>query len=905
MKAPAAWERGLDGRGVKVAVLDTGVDSGHPALAGKVGAEADFTGSTSAADDNGHGTHVSSLIAGSGAGSDGARRGIAPEVDLISGKVLAGDGFGQESWVIAGMEWAAAQHADVVNLSLSSPPADGDDLVSEALDRLSATTGTLFVAAAGNRGNLGANPYTIGSPGVAASALTVGAVDAAGKQAIFSSEGPTRGTYRLKPDLSAPGVNLLGARAGARDGNLYVAMSGTSQATPLVAGAAALMLQQHPDHTWKQLKADLTTRADATKVFNGWTNGGGVLDLQQATAGQVSADLASLDFAYLRYPDKAARSQVLTLTNSSTAPVTISLVDAEKSSTNVEAPADAVLAEPATLTIPAGGTASSRVTVDPGLLPDGTWQGSVEALDADQQRLLHLPFGAYDEPERYDLSVRVLDRSGAPYAGGVATVFNYDTGGSINLTLDADGAAKTRLDPGRLSILSAVETPADGDRPKTFALAGTSEIPLTSDTSYVIDARKAQVLRAPTVAGRQTTLAESALGVSRHSKSRGLSDFWFFTPDQIAAGTIFVQPTTKVSPAGSFEASNRWRLEPVGTVRAGDPNVYELLFVKDRFELPLSPRLERQDLQRMARVENTFGTISGPGTQRVERAWSTAETGVGWVNRRTVQVPSKQVELLTADPGAEWNQCLTVTATSTTNLCDRENLPFPAGARVERTFGVAVHPTIFAASHTPTYLFVDIGVADAFHHGKPVAAAVKNRRLALYRNGVLVNEVSAGSSYFGIPNGSGTFRLEQSWELDPAVFPSSSSAKTTWNFASAPPPDPTKATGQPPALLGISYDAKVDGLGRAAAWRPLQIDLQVGHLLRSTASRVTGATLWYSTDGGGRWTRAVTVPTRNGYTAIVPPWAVLPGQALSLRATASDASGGTVDQTVIRAIPVH
>ena len=250
---------------MKVAVLDTGVDSGHPALAGKVDAEADFTGSTSPADDNGHGTHVSSLIVGSGAGSDGARRGIAPEADLISGKVLAGDGFGQESWVIAGMEWAAAQDADVVNLSLSSPPADGDDLVSEALDRLSATTGTLFVAAAGNRGNLGANPYTIGSPGVAASALTVGAVDAAGKQAIFSSEGPTRGTYRLKPDLSAPGVNLLGARAGARDGNLYVAMSGTSQATPLVAGAAALMLQQHPDHTWKQLKADLTTRADARR----------------------------------------------------------------------------------------------------------------------------------------------------------------------------------------------------------------------------------------------------------------------------------------------------------------------------------------------------------------------------------------------------------------------------------------------------------------------------------------------------------------------------------------------------------------------------------------------------------------------------------------------------------------
>lgn len=171
------------------------------------------------------------------------------------------------------MEWAAAQHADVVNLSLSSAPSRGDDPVAVALDNLTADTGILFVAAAGNRGGFGANPYTIGSPGVAASALTVGAVDAADKQASFSSEGPTLGSYRLKPDLVAPGVNILGAKAGARDGNLYVPMSGTSQATPIVAGAAALLLQQDPDRTWQQLKAQLTNSADPTPIYSGWTHG--------------------------------------------------------------------------------------------------------------------------------------------------------------------------------------------------------------------------------------------------------------------------------------------------------------------------------------------------------------------------------------------------------------------------------------------------------------------------------------------------------------------------------------------------------------------------------------------------------------------------------------------------------
>lgn len=904
VKAPAAWEHGLDGRGVKVAVLDTGVDAGHPALAGKVTAESDFTGGTSPADGNGHGTHVSSLIVGSGAGSDGARQGIAPAAELISGKVLADDGFGQESWVIAGMEWAAAQHADLVNLSLSSAPSNGDDPVALALDQLTAQTGALFVAAAGNRGGFGADPYTIGSPGVAASALTVGAVDGTDRQASFSSEGPTRGTYRLKPDLVAPGVNILGARAGARDGNLYVAMSGTSQATPIVTGAAALLLQQDPNRSWQQVKAQLTSSADATPVYTGWTHGSGRLDLQRATGSTVSGDLSSVDFGYLRYPDKSVRTRNLTLTNSGQEPVTVSLTDQESSQANATAPADAVVAEPATLTIPAGGTANTTVTVDPAVLPDGIWQGGVDVLGADQQRLLHFAFGAYDEPERYDLSVKVLDRTGAPYAGGQASVFNYDTGGSSTLTLDANGSASVRMDPGRYNIFSAVTTPASGDRPETFALAGTADLAVTGDTSYVVDARKAQVLGAPTVDGSKTTLTEAALSISRHSDSRGLSDFYFLSPEQINAGTVFVQPTSKASH-GSFEASTRWRLDAVGPIRSGDPAVYELLLPKDQFSLPLSPRLDHRALSRMARVENSFDSFAGAGTQVVERAWSTGATGIGWVSRRPVEVPSKRVELLSANPAAEWNQCLTFTPASTTKLCDLENLPYSEGERTSRSFGVGLHPAAFSASHTPTYLFADVGLADAFHAGKPPASAVKSRRLALYRDGNLVGATTNGSTYFPIPNGSARFRLEQSWSLDPTVFPVSSQASTTWNFTSAPPPDPTKATGTVPSLLSIGYDADVDGLGRAAAGRPLQIGLRVGHLVHSPSSEITGARLSYSLDGGVGWTPAVVVPTKDGYRAIVPPRDLSPGSSLSLRATATDAAGSSITQTVIGAIPIH
>ena len=903
VNAAAARAKGLDGRGVKVAVLDTGVDAGHPALDGKVTSQSNFTQAATPADGNGHGTHVSSLIVGSGAGSDGARQGIAPAAELISGKVLADDGFGQESWVIAGMEWAAGQGADVVNLSLSSAPVNGDDPVAVALDRLTAQTGTLFVAAAGNRGGFGANPYTIGSPGVAASALTVGAVDANDKHASFSSEGPTRGSYRLKPDLVAPGVTILGAEAGARDGELYTPMSGTSQATPIVAGAAALLLQQQPDRTWQQLKSQLANSADPAPIFTSWTHGAGRLDLQRATDKGITADVASVDFAYLRYPDKAVRSRVVTLTNTADTPATITIKDQQQNDRSDSAPADAVVATPATLTIPAGGTASTTITVDPALLPDGIWHGGIDFTGADEQRVLRVGFGVYDESERYDLTVRVLDRTGAPYAGGQASVFNYDTGGSATLHLDADGVGSIRMDRGRYGIFSGVITPAAGQQPETFALAGTADVLVAADTTYVVDARRAKVLTPPTVEKVKTKLIESAIGISRKSATRGLSDFYFFTPEQVAAGTVFIQPTTSTT-SGVFEATTRWRLEPTGNVGPNDPAVYELLYPKDRFSLPLSPHLDRRALSRMARVENSFGALAGSGTETVERAWSTGATGIGWVTRRPVAVPSKRIELLTADPAAEWNQCLTFSPASATRLCDLTNSAFTSGARVQRSFGTALHPDMFGASHTPSYLFADIGVADALHDGKLPASAYQSRKLSLYRDGELVGEVAGGSSYFQIPNGSGRFRLEQSWSLDTAKYPRSSQASTVWSFDSAPPPDPTKASGTVPSLLQVGYDANVDGFGQATAWRTLQLKLKVSHLLRSTPTRITSAKLSYSVDVGRHWTPAIVVPIAGGYTAIVPPWSVLPGQSLSLRATATDAAGGTVEQTVIGAIPV-
>ncbi|HWO11550.1 MAG TPA: S8 family serine peptidase, partial [Polyangiaceae bacterium] len=244
--APAAWDLGFEGAGVIVGVLDTGIDDTHPDLVDNVLASANFT-TEADVDLVGHGTHVASIIAGSGAASGGRYRGVAPAAQLLSGKVC--EEFGcLESSIIAGMQWAVAdQGAQVVNLSLGGGDTPGLDPIEEAVNTLSSEYGALFVIAAGNSGP---DPSSVESPGATSAALTVGAVDHEDVLAFFSSTGYTL-DQRIKPDLTAPGVDIVAARAtgtelGAVVDEDYVTLSGTSMATPHAAGSVALLLDAHP-----------------------------------------------------------------------------------------------------------------------------------------------------------------------------------------------------------------------------------------------------------------------------------------------------------------------------------------------------------------------------------------------------------------------------------------------------------------------------------------------------------------------------------------------------------------------------------------------------------------------------------------------------------------------------------
>jgi serine protease AprX len=248
----------LDGNGVTVAVLDSGIDAGHPDLAGKVIAFKDFVNNQlePAYDDNGHGTHVSAIAAGDGDGSGGLYRGVAPAASIAAVKVLDASLQGPTATVLQGIEWAvnnrSALGIRMIVLSMQTAAgacSDGTEALSVAINNATAA-GLLVVVAAGNKGP---GMCSVGSPAAASSALTVGAMADTGEGgfqlAPFSSRGPTL-DGRIKPDVVAPGVAITSARRGSG----YEPRSGTSMAAPFVAGVAALMLDANPALTPQQLK---------------------------------------------------------------------------------------------------------------------------------------------------------------------------------------------------------------------------------------------------------------------------------------------------------------------------------------------------------------------------------------------------------------------------------------------------------------------------------------------------------------------------------------------------------------------------------------------------------------------------------------------------------------------------
>ncbi|MFF0266138.1 S8 family serine peptidase [Kribbella sp. NPDC004536] len=549
--APDAWKAGYEGSGVEVAVLDTGVDATHPDLQGKVKESQDFSGSPSGTEDHfGHGTHVAATIAGTGAGAGGTRKGVAPKADLLVGKVLGDDGYGYDSWIIAGMEWAADAGAKVVNMSLGGDATDGTDPLSQAVNDITAQTGTLFVVAAGNEGR----DESVGTPGAAAAALTVGAVDRDDKLADFSSRGPRLGDSGLKPEITAPGVGIIAARAaGTAMGDpvdeLYTAASGTSMATPHVAGAAALLAQQHPDWKAGQLKNALVSTAKTQPGQTVYQQGAGRVDLTRAVAQKVTASGVA-DFGLQTSADPGTRT--ITYRNDSGAAITLSL---SVQVTNLDSgkPVTDGLSIPASVTVPANGTADVPLSLDPAKLGRGQYSGWIVATGTDGT-VTHTAVGALRSGPKHKVTLRAVGLDGQPTGSPVVSLYG-DNSRSDVLGWIGDGQTYTaEVEEGTYLLHSLVEN--NDPQNEQASLFTDPNIVVDKDTEIVIDARKAVpiTIETPKPSEQQAVLSYYVHRVYGNGRSISHGVMHFSTVQQVN-----VTPTKPVKD-GTFEFSSRWQL---------------------------------------------------------------------------------------------------------------------------------------------------------------------------------------------------------------------------------------------------------------------------------------------------------------------------------------------------------
>ncbi|GGO83105.1 hypothetical protein GCM10012280_11270 [Wenjunlia tyrosinilytica] len=492
--APDAWKAGYTGKGVKVAVLDTGVDDTHPDLSDRVVAKKNFSDSKNNVDHVGHGTHVASTIAGSGKKSKFKYKGVAPDAKLLSAKVLDDSGSGGDSGIIAGAQWAVDQGAKVVNLSLGGDDTPEVDPLEAAVDKLSTTKGVLFAIAAGNAGP---GDRTVGSPGSAAEALTVGAVDKSDKLAEFSSVGPTA-DGSLKPDITAPGVNIVAAKAakgviGTPAAPGYVKLSGTSMATPHVAGAAALIASQHPDWSGRQIKRALTASAKPGDGLSAFQQGTGRVNLTTAIKQSVATDQTSVGFGTQQWPhdDDKPVTKKITYRNTGNADVTLDLAVQTLGPDGKPAPEGLFKADVDKVTVPAGKTADVKVTADTRVdAKDGAYTGALVAKAEGQT--VRTSLAVEREAESYNLTLKLIDAKGKPAEAHYGLVKGLDR--PVYWELSGKGTIKVRVPKGIYAVDTPVLTPRGGDD-ADVALILRPKLSVTKDTSLTIDARKTKPIK--------------------------------------------------------------------------------------------------------------------------------------------------------------------------------------------------------------------------------------------------------------------------------------------------------------------------------------------------------------------------------------------------------------------------
>ncbi|MFI8190900.1 S8 family peptidase [Streptomyces sp. NPDC085946] len=886
--APKAWAAGYDGKGVKIAVLDSGVDATHPDLKGQVVAEKNFSTSPGAGDKVGHGTHVASIAAGTGAKSGGKYKGVAPGAKVLNGKVLSDEGFGSDSEILAGIEWAAEQGADIVNMSLGGGDTPAIDPLEAAVNKLSAEKGILFAVAAGNEGEWG--EQTVGSPGSAAAALTVGAVDDSDRLADFSSRGPGL-DGALKPDVTAPGVDITAASAQGNDiakevGEKpagYMSISGTSMATPHVAGAAALLKQQHPDWTYAELKGALTASAKGG-TYTPFQQGAGRVQVDKAVKQTVIADPVSVGFGVQQWPhtDDKPVTEKLTYRNLGTEDVTLTLSATATDPKGRTAPAGFFTLGATKVTVPAKGSASVDLTVDTKLggTLDGAYSAYVTATGGGQS--VRTAAAVQREVESYDVTLKVLDRAGNPAE-------NYDIGlyGVTGLAADkgfspydADGTVTVRVPKGGYVLTSGVYV---GNDPETYEGAdwlAQPKLNVTKNTTITLDARKAKPVDITVpAAGVKPEFASADFTVETADGFHGFG-WWLDSYENFRSAHLGPQ-ITDGSLTQQWDAHwSKGGKEQYSTVTGG--TVKQLATGYTR-------HYKAGDL---ATLKVAMGAAAA-GKKGVVNAvgWLPASSSAGSIGIPQTLPGTRTLHLSTVS-GVTWD-----VGFEQVGGVDAEGWPITEAAydldhgtafKGGKTYTRTVNTAVFGPSLTAEYgLSRDgneiSGVVPLLADGKgnPGASLFTSVNTTLYRNGTKVgshDDPLFGEKAFKVPAGDAEYKLTTSVKRTVKIAAATTRVDASWTFRSKKTADLTRL----PASTA-RFHAKTGLDSRVEAGKTASVPVTVEGAAKG--SNLKSLHVYVSYDYGQTWKK---VTVKDGKISVKNP---AKGKAISFHAKIADKKG--------------
>ncbi|MFI1212721.1 S8 family peptidase [Streptomyces sp. NPDC020802] len=881
--ADKAWSAGFDGKGVKIAVLDTGVDATHPDLKEQVVGEKNFSTSPDATDKHGHGTHVASIAAGRGAKAAGKYKGVAPGAELLNGKVLDDDGYGDDSGILAGMDWAAEQGADVVNLSLGGTDTPEIDPLEAQVNKLSKEKGILFAIAAGNDGG----EQTIGSPGSAEAALTVGAVDDTDALADFSSTGPGL-DGQIKPDVTAPGVDTTAAsapgsviaqRVGENPAG-YVSISGTSMATPHVAGAAAILKQQHPDWTYTELKGALTGSTKGGK-YTAFQQGSGRVQVDKAIKQTVIADPSSVSFGIQQWPhtDDTPATKKVTYKNLGTTDVTLNLAMTATDPKGQAAPAGFFTLGTRTLTVPAGGTASADLTADTKLggTIDGTYSAYVTATGGGQS--VRTAAAVQRETEVYDVTLKFLGRDGNPAKYYSATLVGVSgpAQGKEYRPYDESGTVKVRVPKGGYIFNTGILGDPE-DAAKGIDWVAQPKLSITKEATITVDARAAKPvdITVPDAAAKAGAVWPTyTVGTADGSDGFGwsLDSYANFRTahagPQITDGTLYQEwAGLWAKPAEEYDIVVGGKVKQLATGYTKHYKASELATVKTGLgasssgkkgaifaegKLPGSPGYFPAGIQQTLPGTRTLHLSTAGGAK-----WKLDFEQHGGLDEGGF--PIVEAEYMLGTPQT-----------------------FKAGKSYEKTFNAGVFGPRIGS---------DLGIyreGNGIYGSLPLFADGKTHvggslyssaTTTLYRNGAKIGSNSdplEGEGVFKVPAGDAAYKLTTSVKRSVKVAAASTRVDASWTFRSK------KADLAKLPASSIRFDAAVGLDSRAPAGKKVSVPVTVQG--SAAGSNLKSLSVYVSYDYGQTWKK---VTVKNGKIAVTNP---AKGKGISFHAKIADKKG--------------